>query len=77
MSGYLGLLEEEKVLVLDDLAVAEKISLSYVSRIFRLANQSTKIVQAILEGKTAGMVLNEKQPLEWNAQERVVLKHIK
>jgi DNA-binding IscR family transcriptional regulator len=56
MSGYLGLLEEEKVLVLDDLAVAEKISLSYVSRIFRLANQSTKIVQAILEGKTAGMV---------------------
>jgi hypothetical protein len=64
MSGYLRILEEEKGPVLDDLAVAEKISLSYVSRILRLAYLSPKIVQAILDGKQQAWFTMQNRLLE-------------
>jgi hypothetical protein len=59
--------------VLDDLVVAGKINLSYVSGILRLAYLSPKIVQAILDGKQPAWLtmkeLLKPFPSEWHLQE--------
>ena len=56
-----------------DLAVAERINPSYVSRILRLAYLSPKIVQAILDGKQPAWLtmkeLLKPFPSEWHLQE--------
>ncbi len=59
---------------IEDLAIAEKINPSYISRILRLAFLSPKVVQAILDGKQpARLTLKDlllPHPVEWPAQER-------
>ncbi|MFM8465219.1 MAG: hypothetical protein ACKOA0_14180 [Burkholderiaceae bacterium] len=61
--------------VLDDLIVAGKINLSYVSRILRLAYLSPKIVQAILDGKQPAWLtmkeLLKPSAAEWSEQEQI------
>ena len=62
---------------IEDLAAAEKINPSYVSRILRLAYLSPKIVQAILDGKQpAWLTMNhllKPFPLDWREQEECLL----
>ena len=57
---------------IDELAAAEKINSSYVSRLLRLTLLSPDIVEAILDGRqTEGMtlpVLMEPFPVEWERQ---------
>ncbi len=57
---------------IDDLARAEKITASYVSRVLRLAYLSPTIVEAILDGKYPAHLtlkdLMEPFPLEWDLQ---------
>ena len=64
-----------------DLAVAERINPSYVSRILRLAYLSPKIVQAILDGKQPAWLtmkeLLKPSPAEWLEQERIFLSTTK
>lgn len=59
---------------IDDLARAEKITSSFVSRVLRLAFLSPTIVEAILDGKHPAhltlKVMMGPFPLEWNAQAR-------
>ena len=66
---------------IEDLAAAEKINPSYVSRILRLAYLSPKIVQAILEGKQPAWLtmkdLLRPQPIGWHEQELALLKYLK
>ena len=61
-----------------DLAVAERINPSYVSRILRLAYLSPKIVQAILDGKQPAWLtmkdLLRPLPADWSEQEQVLLR---
>ena len=63
---------------IEDLAAAEKINPSYVSRILRVALLSPKIVQAILEGKQPTCItmkdLLQPLPLEWFEQEIILLR---
>ena len=58
---------------IEDLAAAEKINPSYVSRVLRLAFLSPKVVQAILDGKQPAWLrvknLMEPFPIEWQEQE--------
>jgi hypothetical protein len=60
---------------LEDLAVAENISPSYVSRIARLALLSPTIVEAILDGRhPPDLTMNDLMApfsLEWGAQQRL------
>ena len=62
---------------IEDLAAAEKINPSYVSRILRLAYLSPKVVQAILDGKHPAWLtmrhLLEPFPMDWGTQERKLL----
>jgi hypothetical protein len=66
---------------IEDLAAAEKINPSYVSRILRLAYLSPKIVQAILDGKQPAWLtmkdLLRPQPIGWHEQELALLKYLK
>ena len=59
---------------IEDLAAAEKINPSYVSRILRLAYLSPVVVQAILEGKHPAWLtmrhLLEPFPTDWRQQEK-------
>ena len=75
------LLINETYGTIEDLAAAEKIIPSYVSRILRLAFLSPKIVQAILDGKQPAWLtmkdLLRQLPLEWHEQELILLKNIK
>jgi hypothetical protein len=68
------LLDSGKYSTIDDLAVAEKINPSYVSRILRLAYLSPKVVQAIMDGKQpVWLTLKDlllPHPMEWPTQER-------
>ena len=60
---------------IDELAAAEKINSSYVSRLLRLTLLCPDIVEAILDGRQpAGMTLPalmEPFPVEWDRQRRV------
>lgn len=59
---------------IDDMAAAEKISPSYVSRVVRLALLAPAIVETVMDGRQPAhltmKVLMEPFPLEWAAQER-------
>jgi hypothetical protein len=62
---------------IEDLAAAEKINPSYVSRVLRLALLSPKVVQAILDGKQPAWLtmkdLLRPLPANWSEQEQVLL----
>ena len=62
---------------IEDLAGAEKINPSYVSRILRLAYLSPTVVQAILEGSHPAWLtmkdLLEPFPMDWKQQEKKLL----
>lgn len=57
---------------IDDLARAEKITGSYVSRVLRLAYLSPTIVESILDGKYPAHLtikdLMQPSPMEWERQ---------
>ncbi|MEY3664991.1 MAG: hypothetical protein RLZZ153_1173 [Pseudomonadota bacterium] len=63
---------------IEDLAAAEKINPSYVSRILRLAYLSPTVVQAILEGSHPAWLtmkdLLRPLPSDWAEQERLLLR---
>ena len=62
---------------IEDLAAAEKINPSYVSRILRLAYLSPKVVQAILDGSHPAWLtmrdLLEPFPMDWREQEQKLM----
>ena len=62
---------------IEDLAAAEKINPSYVSRILRLAYLSPVVVQAILDGKHPAWLtmrhLLQPFPTDWKQQEKKLL----
>ena len=64
---------------IEDMAAAEKINPSYISRLMRLAYLSPTIVEAILDGRHPAHLtmkdLMQPFPLEWAAQERLFLAH--
>ena len=64
---------------IEDLAIAEKINPSYISRVLRLAFLSPKVVQAILDGKQPAWLtmkdLLRPHPNNWPEQERVLLRN--
>src|ERR671910_1816745 len=68
------LLEEGRYGSVVELAEAEKINKSYVSRILRLSLLAPPIIEAILNGRQPPMlglpVLLEPLPVEWEAQRR-------
>jgi hypothetical protein len=68
------LLEEGQYGSVAELAEAEKINKSYVSRVLRLSLLAPPIIEAILNGRqppTLGLpVLLEPLPVEWEAQRR-------
>jgi hypothetical protein len=63
---------------IDELAAAEKINSSYVSRLLRLTLLAPKIVEAILDGRQPeGMTLPglmEPFPVEWDRQRAAILR---
>jgi len=69
------LLEEGAFASLAELAKAEKINTSYLSRVLRLTLLAPDIVEAILDGRQAEGVtlakLLEPFPVEWEGQRRV------
>ncbi|MBC6718826.1 hypothetical protein H9Q09_21890 [Aurantimonas sp. DM33-3] len=71
-----GLLEAGTFASLAELAAAEKINPSYLSRILRLTLLSPSLIQAILDGRQPSTVtldrLMQPFPLEWDRQERVL-----
>ena len=66
------MLEIGRFATVKDLAAAEKINSSYVSRVLRLTLLAPDIVEAILDGRqSAGMTLPglmEPLPVEWEGQ---------
>ena len=68
------LLEEGQYGSVVELAEAEKINKSYVSRVLRLSLLASPIIEAILNGRqphTLGLpILLEPLPLEWEVQHR-------
>ena len=62
---------------IEDMAAAEKINPSYISRLLRLAYPSPTIVEAILDGRHPAQLtmkdLMAPFPLDWAAQERQFL----
>ncbi len=75
------LLVNETYGTIEDLAAAEKINPSYVSRVLRLALLSPKVVHAILDGKQPAWLtmkeLLKPSPAEWPEQERIFLSTTK
>ncbi|NDV89510.1 hypothetical protein GTW51_22990 [Aurantimonas aggregata] len=70
-----SLLEAGAFASMAELAAAEKINPSYLSRILRLTLLSPSLTQAILDGRQPSTVtldrLMQPFPLEWDRQERV------
>lgn len=68
------LLYEGAYATIEDMAAAEKINPSYISRIMRLAYLAPAIVEAILEGRQpAHLTMKDLMapfPLDWTEQER-------
>lgn len=71
------LLTDGTYATIEDLAPAEKINPSYVSRVLRLAYLSPKVVQAILDGKhPAWLTMKDLMapfPVDWRLQEKKFL----
>ena len=71
------LLSDGTYATIEDLAAAEKINPSYVSRILRLAYLSPKVVQAILDGSHPAWLtmrdLLEPFPMDWREQEQKLM----
>jgi hypothetical protein len=69
------LLETGVYATIEEIAAAEKINASYISRILRLTLLAPDIVEAILDGRqAAGLtlpVLLRRFPVEWEAQRRL------
>ena len=63
---------------IEDMAMSEKISPSFVSRILRLAYLSPTVVEAILDGKYPAHLtmkdLMEPFPMDWSMQEKIFLQ---
>ncbi|WP_296697112.1 hypothetical protein [Thiocapsa sp. UBA6158] len=66
------MLESGRYATIDELAAAEKINASYVSRILRLTLLAPEIVEAILDGRLPPemtlLVLIKPFPVEWSEQ---------
>ncbi len=73
---WLRMLETGRFATITELAAAEKINASYVSRILRLALLAPEVVKAILDGRQPeGMTLPglmEPFPVEWIAQAAIL-----
>jgi hypothetical protein len=69
------LLEEGRFASVRDLADAEQVGLSYISRVLRLTLLAPDIVQRILDGQpTAGLAgLLKPFPVEWERQREVLM----
>ena len=69
-----GMLEEGRFASVRDLAEAERVSLSYVSRILRLTLLAPDIVERILEGRpTAALAqLLQPFPIRWDRQRKLL-----
>lgn len=71
------LLDTGKYATIEEIAEAEKINTSYVSRILRLTLLSPEIVERILDGRqSAGLTLKTIQknfPIEWCLQEEIFI----
>ena len=69
-----GLLETGVYATIDEMAAAEKINESYVSRVLRLTLLAPDIVEAILDGRQPAemtlTVLIRPFPVEWSVQQR-------
>lgn len=74
---YQRLLTSGSYATIDELAAAEKINPSYVSRVLRLAFLSPRVVEAILDGKQpADLTMKgilKPFPMEWREQEAIFL----
>lgn len=70
------LLETGVYTTIQDIAAAEKITASYVSRILRLTLLAPNIIEAIVDGRQAPEVslaaLTKPFPVEWNKQQRLL-----
>ena len=66
------LVDDGTYATIEDMAAAEKISPSYISRVVRLVFLSPTIVEAILDGQQPAhltmKVLLESFPIEWDRQ---------
>ena len=73
------LLDDGTYATIDDMAAAEKISPSYVSRVVRLALLSPEIVETILDGRQRANLtmkdLLETFPIEWGGQAELFLEN--
>jgi hypothetical protein len=71
------LLNEGAYATIEDMAAAEKINPSYISRVLRLAFLSPRIVQAVLDGRQPAWLtmkdLLDSFPLDWTLQEKKFL----
>ena len=71
------LLQDGVFNTIDDLAEAEQINPSYVSRVLRLAFLSPRIIEAIVAGKhPAHLTMKDLMapfPVDWTLQERIFL----
>ena len=69
---WLRMLETGRFATITELAAAEKINASYLSRILRLTLLAPDVVEAILDGRQAAelgvRVLREGFPVEWGEQ---------
>jgi hypothetical protein len=72
-----AMLESGEYTSVQDIAAAEKITHSYVSRILRFAYLAPDIIEAIVEGKQSPAVWQDKMrgelPESWAAQRRLLL----
>jgi hypothetical protein len=68
-----GMLEADRFATISELAAAEKMNSSYVSRVLRLTLLAPDIIEAILDGRQPeGMTLPtlmELLPVEWDVQQ--------
>ena len=68
-----GMMETGRYATLNELAAAEKINSSYVSRLLRLTLLAPNIVEAILDGRQPERItlpgLMEPFPVEWGQQQ--------
>lgn len=73
------MMEAGRFATIDELAAAEKINSSYVSRLLRLTLLAPELVEAILDGRQPeGMTLPglmEPFPVEWSLQNEMLRGH--
>jgi hypothetical protein len=68
-----GMLEEGRFASVRELAQAERVSLSYISRILRLTLLAPDIVERVMDGRTTARLAQFLKPfaLEWGTQMQV------